>query len=96
MSDLFDQLPKKGEIWEHTKSGGRYEIEGSTFNTITDKIDISYIPLYPCDYGRFNRQLMGHPKAFLSKNDDGTPRFSRVEIPKPMHSLGDGVEVDNR
>ncbi|WP_113155906.1 hypothetical protein [Nitratireductor sp. OM-1] len=84
MADLFEQLPKKGEIWEHTKTGGRYEIEGSTFNTLTDTVDVSYIPLYACEYSRFNRQLLRHPKAFMSKNEDGTPRFSRVEFPTPM------------
>ena len=87
MADLIEKLPKKGEVWEHTKTGGRYEIEGVTFNTITDRIDVSYLPLYQCEYERFNRQLMGHPKAFMHPNDDGTPRFKRIAFDRAKYDL---------
>ncbi|MBA5778076.1 hypothetical protein H2509_13180 [Stappia sp. F7233] len=72
------QLPRKGEIWQHTKSGARYVIAGAAYNAITDQSDVLYEPLYPCELQRFSRQLSAHPKAFLSQNDDGTPRFHRV------------------
>ena len=78
MADILDVLPKKGEYFLHTKTGNLYHIEGSTFNTITDQIDIKYTPMYECEYGEFTRQLKGHPKAFMTPNDDGTPRFTRV------------------
>jgi hypothetical protein len=69
MSDLYGKLPVKGEIWQH---------DGSSYNAITDKIDIVYLPMYSCEFTRFTRQVVGHPKAFLSKNDDGMPRFFKV------------------
>lgn len=75
---ILDAIPVKGETWEHTKSGKRYLVLGSTFNSITDKIDVRYAPCYDCEYAEFNRQMTGHPKAWISKNEDGTPRFKRV------------------
>lgn len=74
-----DQLPVKGETWRHTKTGGTYIIEGSALNAITDKVDVIYAPLFRCDFARFTRQMLGHEKAFMSRNEDGTPRFVRVE-----------------
>lgn len=87
MTDLSDILPKKGEIWEHTKSGDLYQVEGSTFNSITDRVDVSYVPLYPCEFSRFNRQMRGHPKAWLSSNEDGSPRFKKVGSDDPRLPL---------
>lgn len=71
-------IPIEGEIWEHTKTANRYSIEGAAFNTITDKIDVIYRPLYPCAYERFSRPLMGVEKAWTTPNEDGTPRFKLV------------------
>ncbi len=79
MADFFSKLPVKGEIWEHTKTGGQYVIEGSTFNVITEQADVIYLPLYPCEWPRFNRQIAGCPKAWMTPNEDGTPRFRRVK-----------------
>jgi hypothetical protein len=78
MSDLLSRLPVRGETWRHTKTGNEYTIEGSSLNTITDQVDVIYRPLYDCDFDRFTRQIRGHSKAWLSKNEDGTPRFVRV------------------
>jgi hypothetical protein len=78
MSDLFSRLPVKGELWMHTKTGKTYRIEGSSFNAITDQVDVVYAPCYDCEFDRFTRQMFGHEKAFLSLNDDGEPRFQRV------------------
>lgn len=78
MSDVFAAIPIKGQIWRHTKSGKEYEITGATFNAITDHADVLYKPLYPSDIPLFSRQMYKHPKSFMSKNDDGTPRYTRV------------------
>lgn len=78
MGDLKDNRPQKGEVWQHTVSGGTYLIEGFTLNTITDQYDVRYTPLYECEIAEFTRQIEGHPKAFLSTNGDGTPRFKRL------------------
>lgn len=78
MTDLIEQMPVSGQIWKHTKTGGHYKIHGGTMNAVTDRIDVIYAPLYPSDFSLFSRQLRGHPKAFLSRNDDGSPRFVRV------------------
>ena len=85
--DLFDRVPKKGEIWEHTKSGKLYQIEGATFNSITDQVEVSYVPRYPCEMDRFNRQLIGHPKAWLAPNEDGSPRYRLLGIDDPRLPL---------
>lgn len=87
MPDLFERMPKKGEMWEHTKTGQLYRVEGSTFNSITDQVEVSYTPLYPSEFDRFNRQIIGHPKAWLSNNEDGTPRFKRVGEDDPRLPL---------
>jgi hypothetical protein len=79
MNDLYEKLPVKGEIWQHTKSGDQYVIDGSSYNAITDKIDVVYLPMYSCEFARFTRQVVGHPKAFLSLNEDGAPRFVKVK-----------------
>lgn len=71
-------IPVKGEVWQHTKTGGCYVIGGASLNTITDKVDVLYEPLYQSSYRTFSRQIVGHPKAFLSINEDGKPRFQRV------------------
>lgn len=75
MPDLIEKLPKKGEVWKHTKTGGHYEVLGSTFNTITDRVDCKYKPLYPCEWPEFSRQIKDHPKAWMTPNEDGSPRF---------------------
>lgn len=72
-------IPVKGEVWEHTSSGHRYIIIGAAWNTITDCMDVVYSPMYVCEFERFTRQLRHHPKAFMTKNDDGTPRFRRIK-----------------
>lgn len=77
-SDLLQSLPVKGEIWQHTKTGGTYQIEGSVYNAITDKVDVRYVPLYPCEWSSFTRQIIGHPKAWFTPNEDGTPRYVRI------------------
>lgn len=77
------RLPGLADVWEHSKSGKRYRIAGTVFNSITDQIDVEYVPLYPCPYPRFIRQLFGHPQAFLSTNEDGQPRFTRVPFTEP-------------
>ncbi len=94
MTDLLNKLPVKGEVWEHTKTGKRYVIEGSAFNAITDKIDVRYAPLYACEYQHFTRQIIGHEKAFLSNNEDGQPRYTKIEMTKPAYSLEDQSETD--
>ena len=71
-------IPIKGEIWEHTASGLQYVIEGGAWNPITDKLDIVYRALYPCEFSLFTRQLRDHPKAWISNNEDGSPRFKKV------------------
>lgn len=73
-------IPIKGEVWEHTKSGNCYQVEGAAFNSITDELDVIYLPLYSSEFSRFTRQMRGHPKAWISMNEDGTPRFKRVSL----------------
>ena len=75
----MSKLPVKGETWQHTKSGGRYLVLGTAFNAITDHIDVKYAPCYDCEYPEFTRQLMGHQKAWMAPNDDGTPRYTKVK-----------------
>lgn len=81
----MDELPVKGQTYEHTKTGNRYLVLGTSYNSITDRIDVKYAPCYDCEFPEFNRQLMGHPKAWMTANEDGTPRFRKVaeiaEIP---------------
>lgn len=89
VSDLFSRMPRQGEIWEHTASGKCYRIEGSTYNSITDQIEVSYAPCYPSEFDRFNRQLIGHPKAWLSYTENGAPRFRRIDDDHPTLNLGD-------
>lgn len=90
MGDLLDKLPVKGEVWRHTKTGGTYQIVGSVYNAITDAIDVEYVPLYPFDYARFTRQIVGHPKAWITPNKDGTPRYVKVEGRVAMQAKTDG------
>jgi len=78
MTDLFSRVPVRGEIWVHTKTGNKYRIVGASLNAITGRIDVLYEPCYDCEFERFTRQIIGHEKAFLSKNGDGTPRFTRL------------------
>jgi hypothetical protein len=85
--DVFGRMPRMGEVWEHTASGKLYRIEGSTFNSITDQMEVSYLPLYPCEFDRFNRQVIGHPKAWLSLNEQGEPRYRRVGEDDPRLPL---------
>ncbi|WP_313434317.1 hypothetical protein [Novosphingobium sp.] len=72
------KIPVKGETWEHTTSGRQYLIEGGAWNAITDKLDVVYRPLYPCEFGLFTRQLRDDPKSWTSTNEDGAPRFRKV------------------
>lgn len=72
-------FPIDGEVWRHTKSGCDYMIAGHIFNTITDKVDVLYRPLYPCEREGFTRQMTGHSKAFISLNEDGELRFHRIK-----------------
>ena len=53
-------------------------IEGASFNSVTDKVDVLYKPVEACEFSFFTRQMLGHEKAFLSQNEDGQPRFQRV------------------
>lgn len=85
--DLLERMPRTGEVWEHTKTGRLYLVEGSTFNSITDQIEVSYVPLYPAEFDRFNRQIIGHPKAWLSFNEDGSPRFKLIGADDPRLPL---------
>lgn len=85
--DLLDRFPQASEFWEHTATGKLYRVDGSTFNSITDQVEVSYVPMYPCEFDRFNRQIIGHPKAWLSHNADGTPRFKRVGDDDPRLPL---------
>lgn len=78
MPDTFTAIPIKGQIWRHTKTGNEYEIVGAVFNAITDHADVLYKPLYKSDIPLFSRQMFKHPKAFMSKNEDGQPRFTKV------------------
>ena len=68
----------EGETWEHTKTGQKYLIIGSCLNVITDHSEVLYSPLYTSDFQFFTRQLRGDSKSWMSKNDDGTPRFKRI------------------
>jgi hypothetical protein len=79
MTDVFSRLPVAGQNWVHTKTGKLYTIIGSSYNSLTDHVDVVYEPRYACQFHRFNRQMVGHEKAFLSKNEDGTPRFELVK-----------------
>lgn len=74
----MEKLPVKDEIWQHTKTGKTYVIVGTSLNAITDKIEVVYEPLYAGGYHRYTRQLVGHPKAWMSKNSEGKPRFQKV------------------
>lgn len=76
--DFLVRLPVKGDTWQHTKTGNLYHVEGSVYNAITDAVDVVYLPLYPCEWPRFTRQIVGHPKAWMTPNDDGSPRFVRL------------------
>jgi len=78
-----EKLPQKGEIWEHTETGRKYAIVGTAYNVLTDKVDVQYKPLYPSTHETFVRQATGHPKAFLSNNENGEPRFRRVHFAAP-------------
>lgn len=78
--------PGINEIWQHTKTGNRYKIVGLVFNSITDEVDVVYAPLYPCEYAYFSRQMLDHPKAFLSENENGSPRFQRHMNGQPHRS----------
>lgn len=78
MKDIIDSLPKKGEVWKHTKTGGHYEVTGSIFNTITDRVDVKYKPLYPCEWPEFSRQMTGNPKSWMTPNENGSLRFEKV------------------
>lgn len=78
-SNVYSRVPYAGETWEHTRTKRRYRVIGTTYNSITDRLDVLYEPLYPSDINRFNRQLFDHPKAWSSSNEDGQPRFCKVE-----------------
>lgn len=80
-----ENVPIKGDVWKHTASGAHYEIVGSVYNTLTDRLDVLYRPLYPCDYSLFSRQMAGGVKAFLSLHPDGSPRFVRVAFAGMPH-----------
>jgi hypothetical protein len=68
--------PLPGDIWKHTRNGGRYRILSVGLNAITEQREVIYEPLYFCQFTHFTRQLEDHPKAFLSMNDAGQPRFT--------------------
>jgi hypothetical protein len=68
--------PIPGDIWMHTRNGSRYRIISIGKNAITDQREVIYEPLYFCQFTHFTRQLEDHPKAFLSVNDEGQPRFT--------------------
>lgn len=76
---LVKDFPVEGEVWRHTKTGKDYMIAGLTFNAVTDKVDVLYRPLYPCEREGFTRQMNGHPKAFISINEDGERRFHQIK-----------------
>ncbi|MEL6859321.1 MAG: hypothetical protein AAFO74_13120 [Pseudomonadota bacterium] len=73
--------PVVDQIWKHTKTGNTYVITGVALNTITDKLDVLYKDhLKEAEYSRFSRQISGHAKAFLSDNEDGSPRFILIAL----------------
>lgn len=89
--------PKYGEIWQRTQTGGKYQIEGFSFNAITDCLDVFYSPLaVGGEHEIFNRQLEGHEKAFLSPNEDGSPRFAKLKdaLSKQSNSAIDTDELE--
>lgn len=81
MSIIEERSPKKGEIWQHMKTGQTYVIVGLSFNAGTDRLEVLYVPRYECPYDFFTRPLFDHPKAFLGKDAIGRPRFQKVEAP---------------
>jgi hypothetical protein len=69
------EMPVPGDIWMHTRNGSRYRILAVGLNAITNQREVIYEPLYFCQFTHFTRQLENHPKAFLSLNAVGQPRF---------------------
>ena len=87
IKDLYGRMPKPGEVWEHVESGRAYRVEGYSYNSITDAIEVVYTPLYMSEFDRFNRQLIGHKKAWLGYNDAGVARFVKVDHADPKLDL---------
>jgi hypothetical protein len=81
MIDLPSNRPRPCETWQHTKTGGCYVVLRLVFNAITDQVDVLYAASRDSksEFEWFTRQLTDHPKAFLSANDDGSPRFMLVK-----------------
>lgn len=61
------EKPETGEVWRHDKTDGLYTISGTVFNTVTDRWDVLYKPMYPCEIGEFSRQREGHEKSFMRR-----------------------------
>lgn len=80
MANPATPAPQSGETWRHNRTGGLYYINGPVFNTVTDQIDLVYTPLSGAGHQLFSRQLADHPKAFLSTNEQGQPRFELVDM----------------
>ncbi|MBY0560045.1 hypothetical protein [Hyphomicrobium sp.] len=70
---VIPPVPSEGEVWKHTKTGLRYKVTGAVFNALTDKVDVTYEPLYVPSVREFTRQL-------LDQNEDGTARFVLIDF----------------
>lgn len=74
-------FPLVSEVWKHTVKGGHYKIVGIIYNTITDRYDVHYVPLYESQIQNFSRQIEDHQKAFISTVyvlGESVPRFEKV------------------
>lgn len=69
----------EGQMFEHTKTGKRYRVIGRSWNAATDAWDVLYVPLYDSEISVYSRPLADHPKAWLTRLDDGVPRYRRID-----------------
>jgi hypothetical protein len=75
----FDRpLPRQAEVWRHFK-GGYYEILCVGWHTELHTYEVSY-RAWPPEQGEVT--FVNHLTRFMSRMDDGRPRYERREIPK--------------
>lgn len=65
-------------IYQHTKTGKRYQVLGTALHTETDELLVIYKPLYECKYELFARPLSMFKEEVCIKGV-AAKRFEKVE-----------------
>lgn len=71
------EKPEAHVTYRHTKTGNLYFVLGISQHTETGTHEVVYATSKG-DFKLWHRPLSDHPKAWMTPNEDGSPRFVRL------------------